>query len=311
MTRSILSYPWWLYSFCYYVISYNVVVVHSLHPSMILHSRRFFLMQSSLIAAILPEYASSIESPPTESRFIKPYAPLEQLLPAVRVKQRIDRALLVLLANSSSQNRADELQSLLFPPPNALLLTSTTSTTTNNKNQLSPIYRNSYQRTREQVPLLAQPGAWLVQAGEIRAWKTLTANEQNLEQGDEFRAALNTYTNALIFDAESYRWTASPALKKQLIRQDQLPDVTAVIAADLDLRYLYRNQLLTALDDARAEWKYQTQQQQQQQQSSVDWTELVHLLKQAQMACQQWFDFIDERDVQEAIKVVDLEWEKK
>ena len=89
-------------------------------------------------------------------------------------------------------------------------------------------------------------------------------------------------------------------------------DIAAVIAADLDLRYLYRNQLLTALDDARAEWKYQTQQQQQQQQqSSVDWTELVHLLKQAQMACQQWFDFIDERDVQEAIKVVDLEWEKK
>jgi hypothetical protein len=259
--------------------------------------RRDFFIQA-FVASTLSQSASSIEEQNVQR--IKPYAPLEQLIPAVRVKQRIDRALAIAVAEDSA--KADRLQELLFPPPGALLGTTMADTTTSSKP--SQLYFDSYQRTREQAPLLAQPGAWLVQKGEIRAWKNLQNREQQQETRDETRAAFNAYTNALSYNAESYLWTASPELKKQLIRQDRLPDVKAVVTADLDLRYLYRNQILTAWDDARAEWKYQTTQTQ------PEWKELVDILKQAQTACHRWFDFIDEKDIEEAMKVVDNEWNR-
>ncbi|GAX21777.1 hypothetical protein FisN_31Lh067 [Fistulifera solaris] len=266
----------------------------SYNPSII---RRDFFIQSFL-ASTIPQSASRIEEQSVQR--IKPYAPLEQLLPAVRVKQRIDRALAIADADDSSV--ADELQELLFPPPGALLGTATVDSTAGNKP--SQLYLDSYQRTREQAPLLAQPGAWLVQNGEIRAWKNLQSREQQQEIRDEARAAFNAYTNALSYNAESYLWTASPELKKQFIRQDRLPDVKAVVTADLDLRYLYRNQILTSWEDARAEWRYQTTQ------TPPDWKELLEILKQAQMACNRWFDFIDDKDIEEAMKVVDQEWKR-
>jgi hypothetical protein len=260
--------------------------------------RRDFFIQS--FVATIPQSASSIKEQSVQR--IKPYAPLEQLLPAVRVKQRIDRALAIADADRKDSQVSDELQELLFPPPGALLGTTTQDTTAANKP--SQLYLNSYQRTREQAPLLAQPGAWLVQRGEIRAWKILQSREQQQETRDETRAAFNAYTNALSYNAESYLWTASPELKKQFIRQDRLPDVKAVVTADLDLRYLYRNQILTSWEDARAEWRYQTTQTQ------PDWKEVVDILKQAQMACNRWFDFIDEKDIEDAMKVVDQEWKR-
>jgi len=43
------------------------------------------------------------------------------------------------------------------------------------------------------------------------------------------------------------------AIKEWRIRNDQPPTPQAVTVCDLDLRNLYRNQLLTALDDVTAE----------------------------------------------------------
>jgi len=40
-----------------------------------------------------------------------------------------------------------------------------------------------------------------------------------------------------------------------MIRNDSLPSVKAVITADLDLRDLYRNQVLTGVEDFRAQCK--------------------------------------------------------
>lgn len=64
--------------------------------------------------------------------------------------------------------------------------------------------------------------------------------------------AFNYYTRQLSF-ADEYVLTASKEERKQLIRNDNLPSLTAVITSDLDRRDLYRNQFLTAIDDASAE----------------------------------------------------------
>ncbi|KAL3787143.1 hypothetical protein ACHAWO_010701 [Cyclotella atomus] len=64
-----------------------------------------------------------------------------------------------------------------------------------------------------------------------------------------------------------------------MIREDEIPDVTTVIASDMGLRYLLRNDILTALDDARAELKYQMKQ------IDVDGRDLYDSLLSAQSAC--------------------------
>ena len=86
--------------------------------------------------------------------------------------------------------------------------------------------------------------------------------------------------------------------RSKLIREDKIPDVKTVITSDMGSRYLLRNDILTALDDARAELKYQMKQ------SKVDSTELLALLITAQSACNKWFDLIDEKDTLAAIHIV-------
>jgi len=61
---------------------------------------------------------------------------------------------------------------------------------------------------------------------------------------------------------------------------------------------LYRNELLTVMEQARSELDYQLSL------SQASTEDLLPLLRQAQDACNQWFAFIDERDVEEAIAAV-------
>lgn len=64
------------------------------------------------------------------------------------------------------------------------------------------------------------------------------------------RAVMNLYTANLKF-GDSYVLTASAKDKKTYIRNyNQLPGVNQVIASDLDLRDLYRNQVQTKIEDA-------------------------------------------------------------
>ena len=90
-----------------------------------------------------------------------------------------------------------------------------------------------------------------------------------------------------------------------MIREDRIPDVRTVIQSDMGLRYLLRNDILTACDDARAELKYQLTKQADAE--TVDGQELLDLLLVAQSACSKWFDLIDEKNVKEALFIVSRE----
>lgn len=107
--------------------------------------------------------------------------------------------------------------------------------------------------------------------------------------GSAVRSAFNVYTANLRF-GENYVLTASPAERKQLIRNDALPDVKTVITADLDLRDLYRNQIQTAVDDAGAELSL----------PRPDPQEVQQLMSEAMSAMDAWFALIDDFDVQTA-----------
>ena len=67
---------------------------------------------------------------------------------------------------------------------------------------------------------------------------------------------------------------------------------------------LYRNTVLDAMEDARAELKFLLQESTQEQQSlqadKLDLTELNRLLQDADVALEKWFSLIDERDVKQA-----------
>lgn len=151
------------------------------------------------------------------------------------------------------------------------------------------------------MPLLAQPGAMLVQSGEIMTWKRLKRRERDQESQDEIRAAFNVYTNQLSFDSERYA-LASQDVRKKLIREDRLPDVKSVITSDMGLRYLYRNEVLGAMDDARSELVYQMGEFGEGK--PVDLQDLGVLLQDADSACLKWLGLIEERDVTSAMDFV-------
>ena len=95
-----------------------------------------------------------------------------------------------------------------------------------------------------------------------------------------------------------------------LVREDRLPDVKQVITSDMGMRYLYRNQVLTAMDDVKAEFEYQQSALLVKTRSSsdddnrvvVDWVELLDLLDVAGKAMDRWFSLIDSDDVRDAFE---------
>jgi hypothetical protein len=120
----------------------------------------------------------------------------------------------------------------------------------------------------------------------------------NCLSGRSVRASMNVYTANLRF-GESYLLTASPEVRKKMIREEQLPDVKTVITADLDLRDLYRNKIQTTMEDAQAELYNRPD-------NLEDVVELVDLLQDASSAFTTWFGFIAPQDVQEALDAVRL-----
>ena len=97
-----------------------------------------------------------------------------------------------------------------------------------------------------------------------------------------------------------------------MVREDRLPDVKQVITSDMGMRYLYRNQVLTAMDDVKAEFEYQQSALLVKTRSSsdddndnrvvVDWVELLDLLDVAGKAMDRWFSLIDSDDVRDAFE---------
>ena len=236
-----------------------------------------------------------------ESKNRKPSSPLESLLPAVRFRRVLDKAIVTVEKASKPGASRDEqlvaldvLADLLLAPQNYTSTLSPVPTTPGRQ------YLEAYQRNREKLALLEQPGALLIQNGEIGAWRRLKRQERAREEIDEVRAALNAYTNDLSFRTDQYVFNESKELKSKLIREDRLPDVKQVITSDLGLRYLYRNNVLDSMEDARAELRLLLKDATEDTRPPVDFVELRRLLSEADKALEQWFSLIDEEDVKKA-----------
>jgi len=138
------------------------------------------------------------------------------------------------------------------------------------------------------------------QWGDRRTFQILRGRQRQLEESNGMRAAFNAYTNNLVF-SDNYQLNVDSLTKKQLVRNDALPDVNAVVVSDLDLRDLIRNQVLQNMDDARAELVYQINSDKEQ---DIDVEEILTYLRQAQGSCKEWFDFVPKSDVEEALQAV-------
>lgn len=276
---------------------------------------------AQIAVEIVPQSDESFanDSAPTASG-TKPYAMLESLLPATRVKQLIDESVTLAADLVKIQERDNgrlsperdlqlttilgQLQLLLLQPQNFITSASSESKKASAvPKQPAQSYLDAYERNRQPLNAFLKPSAMLVQRGEIDAWKRLKRKELEREEQDEIRAAFNMYTTSLTFTSVEYVLTVPKQVRSEMVRNDQLPDVlTQVIASDMGLRYLYRNDVLTAMQDSRAELRYIVEQRQRRKpdDEGVDGSDLLGLLRQAQEAANQWFALIDEGDVNEA-----------
>lgn len=165
---------------------------------------------------------------------------------------------------------------------------------------VSSANKDQYQLNRKSLVNVGDKfSAMLNQADVERQWGMLQYAESQREQSNEMRAAFNYYTQQLNF-SDKYVLTASKQERKDMIRNDNIPSLTSVITSDLDLRDLYRNQYLTAIEDAQAEVAYQAK----QNIDSIEISDTVELMRQAYVASSQWFDMIFSEDVGEAMSSV-------
>ena len=181
----------------------------------------------------------------------------------------------------------------------------------------SKLYDETYKDKLKNLPITDIPLALLTQAGDKRQFSMLQRRQRVLEKNNPIREALNFYTRQLKFDTEFYILNANAEEKKRMIRNDALPDIQSVIVSDLDLRDLVRNQILDAFDDVKAEFEYQLQNSMNKKDNTknnldginneFDAKELNVLLVRAQKECNQWFSFIDEKDIIQALDAVALE----
>ena len=234
-----------------------------------------------------------------------PFAPIDTLLPAARVKITLDSAVDIAAKLDASNDiiYLHDLESLLLLPQNYTRGTKPIEV----PQQPAQSYLKSYEEYRNQISILEKPGAMLVQNGEIDTWKRLKRQERAKEDIDEIRAALNYYTSNINFDADKFQFTATKDERSKLIREDKVPDVKQVIVSDMGLRYLLRNDILTACDDAKAELRYQMKLStgdNAKQDEVVDGSDLLELLRSAQSACNEWFALIDEKDTLAALDIV-------
>lgn len=227
----------------------------------------------------------------------KPFAPLESLLPAVRLKKSIDLAvgLTKSLVKESSIGKVntetlEQLEDILLKPHSyvqTLKLQGVPS-------KPADLYLKSYKPMTGDLPLQR----YLVQNGDINTWKRLKRSEKAMEYTSEIRAALNAYTDALSFSADSYLLNVDKATRSNMVREDRLPDLKQVITSDMGIRYLYRNQVLTSMDDAKAELQYQLL---HFEKDGFDGNELVVLLGLAGEAMDRWLSLVPPDDVKDAV----------
>ena len=238
----------------------------------------------------------------------KPFAPVETLLPAVRVKLSIETAISLTNslrvddanANANAKTNANanvnvetiqELENILIKPQNYVQKLELQGV----PSKPADLYLDSYKPMKGDLPFQRN----LIKNGDVRTWKQLKKREKEQERSNEIRAALNAYTDALSFSGDSYMLNVDKATRSSMVREDRLPDVKQVITSDMGMRYLYRNQILTAMDDVKAEMEYQAAHL-----DEFDESELRNLLVLTGNAMDRWFSLIDPSDVKEAFDYV-------
>mmetsp|Transcript_10625 Transcript_10625/g.25665 ORF Transcript_10625/g.25665 Transcript_10625/m.25665 type:complete len:332 (-) Transcript_10625:49-1044(-) len=268
-------------------------------------NRRSFILSIATLAATLSSSAS------TAGAASDVRAPAELLLPATRVKLYIDKA--VELCKSLKADDSASLATSLAPLKD--LLENEPAFMTEKEQKLSMRYLEikttdawTDARRKEREARGAEMGidyttpydqvnTAIQQWGDKRQFQILRSRQRKLEKSSTIRTALNAYTNNLVF-GDAYQLNIQGEEKKALVRNDALPNVNAVVVSDLDLRDLYRNQVLNNMDDARAEIDYQLKS------SDFNVDDILTCLRQAQSSCQDWFNLIPKSDVEEALKLV-------
>ena len=138
---------------------------------------------------------------------------------------------------------------------------------------------------------------------------------QDMKPNKSIKIAFDTYTTYLRYD-DRYTLNVTPQEKSKMIRQELLPDVKQVIQSDLDLRDLYRNAVMSHVDDARAELRYvsglwESYLLKNKWDDDLNAGELVTLLQDANSACDDWFHLISNEDVKDALNtLLDIELDK-
>ena len=249
---------------------------------------------------------------PNPDRGGKPYAPVETLLPALRLKGWVDQAYALSRQLADTEPDQKDQQYQLLKQMNDVLSVSpklfldgnkipkrTSRPTAQLTTGISSANKSNYKDLRSDLSIPDKMAAMLNQADVERQWGMLQYAESKREQSNEFRLAFNFYTQSLVF-GDSYQLTASKEDKKRMIRNDELPSLTAVITSDLDLRDLYRNQFLTSIEDSKAEVAYQVKQIPE----DIDRADSIQLMADAHTACQNWFDLIATVDIDEALSIM-------
>jgi hypothetical protein len=241
--------------------------------------------------------------------------PIELLRPATRVRLYIDNAIDTcrkIKKTATGSDIREKLQQLsdLFLPEQSF--------TTSEESKLARTYleidttspwqaarlQERVQRGKERGIDYSTPydkvNTAIQEWGDRRQFELLQNRQRKLESKNEIRAAFNAYTNNIVF-SDSYKLNVDGENKKVLVRNDALPDVNAVVVSDLDLRDLYRNQVLQNVDDAKSELTYQLK---QSDDKNIDVDEILEYLVAAQSACNEWFSFIPEEDRDAARRAV-------
>lgn len=240
--------------------------------------------------------------------------PVELLRPATRVRLYIDRAV-ALCKSIQRENSTDNTNLLLLEPLVQYFEREPATFLAPDELKLSKRYleidtSSAWQaaRLKEREARGAEIGidyttpydrinTAIQQWGDKRQFQILRSRQRQLEESNPMRAAFNAYTNNLVF-GDTYQLNVQGDLKKSMVRNNALPDVNSVVVSDLDLRDLYRNQVLQNIDNAKAELQYQ------RKTMEVDVGEILDCLLAAQASCTDWFGFIPKNDVEEALKEV-------
>jgi hypothetical protein len=227
-----------------------------------------------------------------------PSAALDALLPATRVKRSIERSIkLVHEAKEGSTDALEELKRIILEPQHytkSLKLQGVPE-------KPADLYLESYRSMKGDLPFQQ----YLVRNGDVNTWKNLKRKEKEMESANEIRAAFNAYTDALLFSGDMYLLNVNKTTRSKMVREEKLPPVKEVINSDMGMRYLYRNEVLSAMDEVKAELEYQVSYQDDGIRLDLD--ELLRLLQLAKKACDDWFDLIDPSDVKQAYQILDME----